>query len=157
MQRDLPLPGAVLPSVCSTMEIWEGLSGNCFTEDLHSSVLSRSSHKNKPILIPPNLSNSTWMAFQLKVPFMEEMGPFGTKLKAMFVRKEKKGIETEIEMWLTLLEASAVLIQVWRVNKGCAAAPAHMAYNTDGDVWQDSGESSKGGSWAPGQWLSSYW
>lgn len=29
---------------------------------------------------------------------MEEMGPFGIKLKAMFVRKEKKGIETEIEM-----------------------------------------------------------
>lgn len=29
---------------------------------------------------------------------MEEMDPFGTKLKAMFVRKEKKGIETEIEM-----------------------------------------------------------
>lgn len=29
---------------------------------------------------------------------MEEIGPFGTKLNAMFVRKEKKGIETEIEM-----------------------------------------------------------
>lgn len=45
---------------------------------------------------------------------MEEMGPFGIKLKAMFVRKEK-GIETEIEMWLILLEASAILMQVWRV------------------------------------------
>lgn len=87
------------------------------------------------------------MAFQLKVSFMEEMGPFGTKLKAMFVRKEKKGIETEIEMWLVLLEASAVLMQVWRVmlaqrttvTRSVQAAPAHMAYDTDGDLWQDSG------------------
>lgn len=85
------------------------------------------------------------MTFQLKVSFMEEMGPFGTKLK--FVRKEKKGIETEIEMWLVLLEASAVLMQVWHVmlaqrtavTRSVQAAPAHVAYDTDGDVWQDSG------------------
>lgn len=64
--------------------------------------------------LPQTLVILLWMAFQLKVSFMEEMGPFRTKLKAMFVRKEK-GIETEIEMWLTLLEASAVLIQVWCV------------------------------------------
>lgn len=48
---------------------------------------------------------------------------------------------------MVLLEASAVLMQVWRVvlaqrttvTRSVQTAPAHMAYDTDGDLWQDSG------------------